>query len=328
MKYVGRIAAFLGLVAAVWLFWRENPAAVFALMRQAGPALVLAAVVHVLPMLANAKDWQTLLFDPRRPGLPGMLYLVWIRESVNNLLPVARIGGEVEAYRILRHWGVRARSIVASLVVDTQLTLISQVIFTLVGIGYLLGHAASNSLRLAGHLTWGVLALTPVLVLFALVQRARPFERTTRFLNRVTSGKLTALTGESAAIDQEMKAIWRRVGVILRYLFVWQTLQSVGTAFEIWITLRFMHAPISALAAFVFEALLQALSSAAFFVPGNLGVQEGGFVLIGGALGLPPATALALAGARRIRDLLIFAPGLLACQQAESSLSRDAGKRP
>jgi glycosyltransferase 2 family protein len=71
--------------------------------------------------------------------------------------------------------------------------------------------------------------------------------------------------------------------------------------------------------AFVIESLIQAVSSAAFFVPGGLGVQEGAFVLIGGALGISPQTSLALAGARRIRDLLIFVPGLIAWQVAESS---------
>jgi glycosyltransferase 2 family protein len=48
-------------------------------------------------------------------------------------------------------------------------------------------------------------------------------------------------------------------------------------------------------------------------------VQEGGFILIGGAFGLDPATCLALAGARRIRDLVIFLPGLVAWQFAESA---------
>jgi hypothetical protein len=47
-------------------------------------------------------------------------------------------------------------------------------------------------------------------------------------------------------------------------------------------------------------------------------VQEGGFILIGGALGLDPSTCLALAAARRIRDVLIFVPGLIAWQFAES----------
>jgi uncharacterized membrane protein YbhN (UPF0104 family) len=65
--------------------------------------------------------------------------------------------------------------------------------------------------------------------------------------------------------------------------------------------------------------LIQAISSAAFFVPGGLGVQEGGFILIGGALGLDPSTCLALAGARRIRDLLMFVPGLIAWQFAEGA---------
>jgi putative membrane protein len=326
MKYLGRIAAFIGLLAAIWLFWRENPRFVLALLRRAGPGLALVAVIHILPMLANAKDWQSLIRDRKRPGLRGMLYLVWIRESVNNLLPVARIGGEVEAYRVMRHRGMRAGSIIASLVVDTQLTLISQVLFTLVGIGYLLTRSGSGSMHLAGDLTWGVVALTPILILFSLVQKVRPFERMTRFLNKVTSGKLAKLSNESAEIDREMKATWRETGVIVRYLFVWQTLQSLGTAAELWIALRLMHAPISLWAAFVFDALLQALSSAAFFVPGNIGLQEGGFVLIGSAFGLNPATALALAGSRRIRDLLVFVPGLVACQHAESVIGRGRPK--
>jgi hypothetical protein len=79
----------------------------------------------------------------------------------------------------------------------------------------------------------------------------------------------------------------------------------------------------------VIESLIQAVSSAAFFVPGALGVQEGGFILIGGALGLSPPTSLALAGARRIRDLLIFLPGLLAWQVAGVNVRGDwTGLRP
>jgi hypothetical protein len=37
--------------------------------------------------------------------------------------------------------------------------------------------------------------LTPLLVLFALVQHASPFERITRALNRMTSGKLARSSG-------------------------------------------------------------------------------------------------------------------------------------
>jgi putative membrane protein len=319
MKHLGRVAALVGLLAALWLIWNDNPVAVLGLMRTAGAGLVLAGLVHVLPMSANARDWRSLIRGAHRPGFVAMLRLVWIRESVNSLLPVARIGGEIVSFRLMRRWRVRSSTAVASLIVDTQLTLISQLLFTMVGIGFLLSHSQSNPLRLADDLAWGVAALTPLLVLFSFVQHANPFERLTRLLNRVTSGRLAALAGRSTQIDRSIKLVWRRRAVVLRYLFWWQPLQCFATALEIWVALYFLGARVSFIEAVVIESLIQALSSAAFFVPGGLGIQEGGFILIGGALGLDPATCLALAGARRIRDLLIFVPGLFAWQIAESS---------
>jgi putative membrane protein len=322
-KNLGRIAAFAGLLVSLWLVWHDDPGAVLAQMRSAGAGLVLAGLVHVLPMLANARDWQTLIRGANRPRLAAMLQLVWIRESVNGMLPVARIGGEIVAFRLMRLRGLRSSTAVASLVVDMQLTLISQLFFTLAAIGYLLAHAVSGSLHLAANLAWGVVALTPLLVLFALVQHASPFERLSRLLTRATSGQLAALAGRSAQIDQSIKLVWRRRGVVLRYLFFWQTLQCVATSLEIWLAVYFLGASVSFTEAVVIESLIQALSSVAFFVPGALGVQEGGFLLIGAALGLDPATSLALAGARRLRDLIVYVPGLFAWQLAESS----GGKR-
>jgi putative membrane protein len=281
--------------------------------------MMLAGLVHVLPMLANAKDWQTLIIGANRPSLVRMFYLVWIRESVNSMLPVARIGGELVSFRLMQRRGVNASTAAASLVVDLQLTLISQLLFTLVGIGFLFSHAASNTVHLAGELAWGVAALTPVLILFALIQHASPFERITQLLNRITSGKLTSLVGKTTQIDQLIKSIWRRRGVVLRYLFFWQALQNFATSLEIWLALHFLNARVSLTEAFVIESLIQAVSSAAFFVPGGLGVQEGGFILIGSALGLDPTTSLALAGARRIRDVMIYVPGLVVWQVAETS---------
>ena len=328
MKQVGRLAALIGFLAAVWLFLRDHPEAVLSLMRTAGAGLFLAGAVHVLPMLANAKDWQTLIRARGRPPLSGMLHLVWMRETVNCMLPVARIGGEIVAFRLLASRGVAGSTAVASLVVDTQLTLISQLLLTLGAIGYLLNHGASGALRLAGNLTWALAALTPILLLFALVQHANPFARLVRLLSRTLGGKFSSLVAPSARIDQRIKLTWRRRGVVLRYVFLWQPAQSLGTALELWLALYFLGSPVTLLEALVIETLIQAVSSAAFFVPGALGVQEGGFVLIGGALGLPPPVCLALAGARRIRDLMIYVPGLFAWQFAESRLRTRAEVAP
>ena len=58
--------------------------------------------------------------------------------------------------------------------------------------------------------------------------------------------------------------------------------------------------------------------AAAFLVPGALGAQEGGFLLVGTLLSLPAEGALALALTRRVRELAFGIPGILAWQWFEA----------
>jgi putative membrane protein len=321
MRYLGRVAAALGLFIALWLVSRDDPDTVLALVRAAAVGLVVAALAHVLRMLANARAWQTLMLDTQSPRIIAMLGLTWIRESVNGLLPVARIGGDLVSFRLLLKRGFPASMAAASLIVDMQLTIIAQLLFAAASIGYLFAHVQSATLRIVSDLAWGIAILAPAFAVFALIQHAKPFERMMRVFDRVASGKLAELVGKSAEIDETIKRIWRRRAVILRYLLIWQPLQALGTSLEIWLALYFLGKPVNLVDAIVIDSLVQAVSSAAFFVPAALGVQEGGFVLIGGLLGLEPATCLALAGARRVRDLVIFVPGLFAWQIAESRIA-------
>jgi glycosyltransferase 2 family protein len=321
MRYLGRSAAAAGLLIALWLVSRDDPDAVMSLVRTAGVGLVVAALAHVLHMLANARAWQTLMLDPPVPRYRALFGLIWIRESINGLLPVVRIGGDLISFRLLLKSGFSAPMSAASLIVDMQLTVISQLLLAAAGIVYLFTHVKSDTLRVVGDLAWGLLLIAPGFAIFALIQHANPFERIMRVLDRMASGKLAELVGKSADIDATIKRIWRRRAIILRYLLIWQPLQAVGTSLEIWLALYFFDTPVSFARAFVIDSLVQVVASAAFFVPAALGVQEGGFLLIGGMLGLEPATCLALAGARRVRDLVIFVPGMLAWQIAESRIA-------
>jgi hypothetical protein len=63
--------------------------------------------------------------------------------------------------------------------------------------------------------------------------------------------------------------------------------------------------------ALMLESLGQAIRGAAFAIPGALGVQEGGYLLLAPLAGLPPDAALALSLAKRARELLLGVPGLL-----------------
>lgn len=308
MKYLGRVLAVAGLALSIWLFLRDNPSAIVALLRQAGLGLAAASLIHLLPMALNARGWQILLPGAGRPSFAAMVRLVWIRESINGLLPVARVGGEIVSFRLMRMIGVRRAPAAASLVVDMGVSVLCQVAVVLLGIGLLATYRTDD---LTPQLGIGLAIAAPLVAAFILIQYARPFERIVRLMNQFARGKLAGVLGHSVRIDRAVRVIYRRRSVVMRSM-IWQLGGFVAGALEIWAALWFLGHPISPMESLVIEAVIMAVSSAGFLVPGAIGIQEGGFLMIGTVLGLEPSTSLALAVARRLRDCFIFFPGLCA----------------
>jgi hypothetical protein len=75
-------------------------------LRSAGWGVLAVIAFHPLQMIFSALAWQALVPAPPTLGLTAFVGLRWIREGVNNLLPVAQIGGEFVAARLLRRAGV------------------------------------------------------------------------------------------------------------------------------------------------------------------------------------------------------------------------------
>jgi uncharacterized membrane protein YbhN (UPF0104 family) len=70
--------------------------------------------------------------------------------------------------------------------------------------------------------------------------------------------------------------------------------------------------------ALIIESLSQAVRSAGFVVPGALGIQEGGYIVICGLLGISPQQAIELSLLLRIREVILGVPGLLAWHRLEA----------
>jgi glycosyltransferase 2 family protein len=319
VKHIVRLLAFAGLALAVVLFAREDVGSIVALVLAAGPGLVLAALFHVLPMIANGRAWQRLLPEAQCPTLSVMTWATWVRESINGLLPVARIGGEIVAYRIVRPQIADRSEAAASLVADMALSVLSQASFALLGLGLLV--AIGQTSTVTSQLLAGVAVMIALGAGFVLVQRAGALGALTGLLDRLFAAQLGRAQKEALRLDQALRNVYKRharVGTC----FVWQLAGWLLGAGEIWLALSFLGQQRNVFDAIAIEALVQAASSAAFVVPAALGVQEGAFVLIGAAVGIDAVTALALATARRLRDVIIFFPGLLAWQWTEARMRR------
>lgn len=318
MKRGAIIALMLGVALFVALMIHEGAASVINALAVAGWGLLVVAAYHLVPLCFDSAAIKVLL--PRRHGFLSVMRARWINESVNGLLPVAQMGGPLVMVRRLTQDGGRADQNGAAVTVSTTQQMLTQAVFAFIGIVLLSTHSGDP------HLVWWLLLGSALFAAnatwFYYLQRRGLFARLARMLNKVSSGRdWLNLTGGAKALDAAVREIYDTPGA-LRWCFLLNlTGWLVGTG-EVWLAMYFLGHPIDLLNALYLESLGQAIRGIAFLIPGALGVQEGGYVLLGALIGVPADTALALSLTKRARELLLGLPGLLDWQIHEGRLLR------
>ena len=92
--------------------------------------------------------------------------------------------------------------------------------------------------------------------------------------------------------------------------FVFNFLGWITRAGETWLILFLLGASVSIITALIVEAFTTGIGFATFFLPTDVGIEEGGAVATFLALGLGGATGLSLAMVRRVREVAWTALGL------------------
>jgi putative membrane protein len=151
---------------------------------------------------------------------------------------------------------------------------------------------------------------------FIMLQRGGAFHRFEHFLNWLADHLPLPETARIEGLHDAIQRLYSDPKAVITgccwHLLSW----AAGTA-EIWIILFFVGTPVSWQEAFILESLGQALRAGAFLVPGALGVQEGGYILFGALFGLPSHVGLGLSLTKRVREVLLGIPGVIAWQLME-----------
>jgi len=313
-----RAMYLLGLCGALLLTFlvvRNGAGEVARAVRAARWGVAAVVVFHLVPLAADGFSWWILFPKRNRLPLPSLVWMRWIGESVSNLVPVSSVGGEILRAYLAALRGVPGGVAAATVLGDITIGICVQTVFTLTGISLLI--IATGRTNLAAPALAGVpLALLAVGGFYA-VQRFGVFRLLNmlgkRFANDPT-WRVFAQKGEG--IDASIRSIYENGRAIaicgLSTAFSW-----CSVSVEVWIALRAAGIDAPFTHAIILESICQGVRAAMFFIPGGLGVQEGGYVFIGGMLGIPADTALALSLIRRAREIALGVPGLLVWQFGE-----------
>lgn len=306
---------FLGVALFTILLIHQGASGVGEAVAKAGWGIAAISLFHCLPIFLDAGAWWVLFPRVVRPLLVSLFWMRWIGESISNLVPSAMVGGDLVRARLAAIRGTPMPVAVASVIVDITLGVPMQIIFSLLGLALLVN--VTGRTNLIGPTLLGALVGIAAIAGFFVVQRLGMFRFVTQMIARLAkSEQWSSLVQSGETLDKTLRDFYsRRRGVLA--CCAWTAVSLIGSSGEMWIALRALGSDATILTALILQSMAMTVRAAAFAVPGQLGVQESGYLVIGNLLGIPGDTAFAISLIARFRDLIVGIPALVAWQIIE-----------
>ena len=316
MRILTQIGLILGLLLLIGLLAWQGFMDVLRLLLASGWYLLLLPLVWFPVLLPATQGWRQLFKPGQAPSFSHGLLALWMGRAVNNLLPVASIGGEVVKARLLSIWGASGVHAAASVMVDKVVQVLALACWAITGALLLLLLPGEDDLVL--YTVIGFVFLLVSATGMIILQRLGMLGGLAKLGGKIIKHETWENVAFSASeVDQLVREIYTDKGKII-HATLYRLASLMLHTCELWLACYLLGNPIGVVEALMLRSLTATLSDLAFIIPNAYGVQEGAFIIIGALIGLSPEFSLALSLALRIRDLIFDPAGLLTLQQVES----------
>lgn len=307
----------LGLIVLSLLVWHIGPANIYEAATRLGPLALLAILIpSVLMYSVEAYGWKVVLGRAaQRVPFWRLLMIRTAGEVVNMTTPTAYLGGEPLKAYLLKKYDVPIAEGAASVVIAKTTMTIAEVFYILSGIAlafWILGVGSS-----AGQTITAALVSVGLLVCsiagFVFIQQRGLFASILSLVKKLGL-RIRSLEKQEVhlrSIDQTIqnfyshhqKAFYASLGV---YFLGW-----MAESLEVFGIIYLLGGSVGLLSALSIGALAVFIKGGSFFIPGSLGAQDAGNLLLLQAFGYSDLTGITFALVRRFRELVWIAVGLL-----------------
>lgn len=323
------VLLILGMALFGWFVWQAGPEEIWRTCAGLGWYAPLVLIPYGLVYASDTLGWRFAFgLEAVRPVPFLSLYRIrWCGEAVNNVVPSAYVGGEAVKVYLLRKLGVDPRDATASVIVGRTLQTLTQVIFIALGAAAFLSIARTSPAVRRGMMVVMAASTLAVVLLFWL-QTHGLFAVVYSILDRlgIRFASTEANRSHLLEVDRQVVSFYRHersrfLGSACGYLGGW-LLDTTDILLVSWL----VGMPISWPQALAIESFVGVAKILGIFVPGALGVQESGIVLVCRLAGLPDALGLAYAIIRRGREVAFASVGWLLLYVEEAGLRGLAGR--
>ncbi len=307
----------IGFLTLILLVWNIGPGRIYEAASQLGPiGLFVLLIPSTVMYVVEAYGWKITL-GPSAKNIPfwRVLAIRTAGEVVNMTTPTAYVGGEpLKAYLLSRHRVPIVEGLASVVIAKTTMT-IAEVVFILMGIAlafWRVGADSSSGQNIAAALvSVGVLVLVTAALVF--VQQLGLFTWLLEFLRKIglKIHYLEAREEKLRSLDRTILDFYRDNRLTFCFSIGLFFIGWMAEAVEVYIIIYFLGGPAVALSAISISALSVFIKSGTFFIPGSLGAQDGGNMLLLRAFGYSDVTGITFALIRRFRELVWIGLGLL-----------------
>lgn len=303
----------LGVALLAYLLNRFGSAKVWLDLRSIGWRLVAIVALEALVSAASARVWWHTLPSQTRRGYFARLFLVHLAGSaLNQSTPGASLGGEpVKVMLLKERFSISVTT--ASLLSAKLAQALARALFVILGMLAACWSLKFERLPLRA-LTLGFIVTAAGVASFMALQ-IHGFSKTATIVSarlRFLGSWVERLERGLGRVDEHLRELytlrpWDFVAAIALSL----ASLCVGVV-QVWLIMGWMGLRRDWLSSLTIEAFSVLVNFVLFAIPGSLGVQEGGKVLIFAALGLPVSAGLSMGVAFRLNSLVIVSQGFAA----------------
>jgi len=315
------LALVLGLALLGWYLSQADLKSVWESIGKLGWLAPVALIPYFVVYLFDCLGWRFTFAKDLAASYWTLFRVRWSGEAMNNILPSAYIGGEALKIYLLKKHGVTGSAATSSAVVSKTAQTIAQVLYIVLASVAFMYVASDNPGLHAGMMV--VLAGGVIVVAGLLWIQRRGIFSTVLSITSVLRLKLAVIEKHREKIQEVDRSITgfyrdhrpRFFASVSSYFVGW-----LVDTLEIYLVAHLLGMPISLPQAIAVEAFTSVAKMMGMWVPGAIGVQESGIIMLGRLAGLPETLCIAYALLRRAREVIFVLLGWLLFYTEEASL--------
>ncbi len=268
-------------------------------------------IIYFVGFILDSYSWQLCIENlvKTKLKLHQIFKIRIIGEAFNYIF--FQVGGEpVKAFLLKNNYGIKYKSSIGSLILAKTIILFALIIFCFVGlVSIFYTNKFGDNFEKASLI--GFVLFTTLISLFFIVQRYKLTSKFHNIFKNKLSKKFNNFFKHLQETEHKIADFYKKTKKdFFKILFLNLSNWFFG-ALELYAIFYLLNEKITFLEAVAIETLVQLVRAMLFFIPSNLGTQEGVFVLAVNVLKDSTPLGLAVAIIRRLREVIWISIGLI-----------------